>query len=858
MLRRWNIRVELSRAVYRELHQIGSLSHVHIRLQEGPSQYETSLSSAYNASSSALSLGAPHAAPLSPLFPPGFDPSQLPPTLGGFYAVPSSTHAAPIPKPPSAKSPRKTPLSRDPPTLSGFKELKSLAVLDIDSLDILSELKSCIRTSAGTLSKLKLSFSEKLASLARTPSINADAEESDPEDGFQPPPPPPAQNDDASEPARAFRAQEEKERQESALGRIFGTEPFLDVKSRKARETDKGKEIEKRRRPPVKSDKEFVVQMTTYMLNLMGKVNGTADLAASPDVVGMIGRAAQKYLDEARLPKGSEQEPSSDPDSSPSGVSQSPEHTVAEASAETSEPAASLRSPSATSGKAKTANKDASPDDIDIEEPEAEFSLDPQDSTTGEASVTEPTTAPPRSSSSIADRVAHAEAEYWKVLADLVAHKLGYNELSNRLEELEVYANQLEREIQRLRDHSSAADLKRLLEAESQMLSFADSIDNMQREISTIEGVIKHAEGITPASTDANVIHAHIQRMSEYLVKTRGIALQSLSIYLIPVKASVLSRAVDLRVLRQLTLLNVGIQNPVWALLHKENREAPLPLRKIFTDNVTPIFLNFVSGLAELHELFMLERENGYKPKSFAPRTEVTIDLIRKMVLRRHLPTLRRLMIKNLADTTWDVNEKTVLLLCRQGRRLEELACSISGVPAMVRSSLPFSTADLGQTCANANPRTQHIFMQQIAGLASLRALHIVQLRSEDTCQWVLRETKQFLVDNLSHYPSLKLEWILIGGDAEADRLVWIAPDEDRKRKEKKHGEDTATAEDVAAEADLAGETTESENEDEDEDYGDEDGDEAGSQKIKIIEAVPFCEVEGVRIFKREVVEGKL
>ena len=55
--------------------------------------------------------------------------------------------------------------------------------------------------------------------------------------------------------------------------------------------------------------------------------------------------------------------------------------------------------------------------------------------------------------------------------------------------------------------------------------------------------------------------------------------------------------------------------------------------------------------------------------------------------------------------------------------------------------------------------------MQHVAGLAALRALHVVHLRNDDTCVWVMRETKRFLIDNVSHYPDLPLEWIAIDED---------------------------------------------------------------------------------------------
>jgi hypothetical protein len=579
---------------------------------------------------------------------------------------------------------KKSPFVKEATTLSGFKNLKTLAVLDIDTLDLVPELRSCIRNSAGSLSKLKLSFSEKLASLARSPSVDPDPEDSVSEDDFQPLPPPP-QNDDASGPAKVFRAQEEKKAQESALGRIFDTEPLLDIRSRRNRENDKGKPEVKDTKGelPIKSDDDFVSRIKTYVSKLLPEVNGTGNLAASQEVLDAIGLAAQKYLDEIKPTKENEQETPNDTNASSSSANPSSDTTATEESADTNESGVSLFSQPTAPGKAKAAQKDVSPEDIDIEEPEGELSIDPQDPPGSDSPVDEAAATSSEPSSSAAAGVGHAKAEYGKAMANLVAQKANYKELSAKLDEFEAYARQLDREIQRIHANSATVDLKSLVEAESQMLSFNRSIQDMQREISILEAEIEFAERIQPTTTDRDKLHAHIQRMGEYLRKTRGMALESLSIYLIPVKASVLSRAVDLRVLRRLTLLNVGIQNPVWALLHKENKEAPLALRKIFTDHVTPIFLNFVSALQEVHELFMLEREVKYKPESFAPRTEVTIDQIRKMALKRHMGTLRRLMIKNLADTAWDVNEKTVLLLCRHGRKLEELACNMS-VRAMV------------------------------------------------------------------------------------------------------------------------------------------------------------------------------
>lgn len=181
-----------------------------------------------------------------------------------------------------------------------------------------------------------------------------------------------------------------------------------------------------------------------------------------------------------------------------------------------------------------------------------------------------------------------------------------------------------------------------------------------------------------------SIIHRHL----DYLRETRGLMLHSLCIHLIPVKPSVLSRAIDLSSLRKLTLLNVGTQAPIWSLLSKENSVQPLALRSVYTDNVSDAFLKCMSQLAELHELFMLERNIKKLPQSFAPPTTNSIDQIRRLVLAKHMPTLKRLMIKDdtITSSLWDVTEKTMVYICTRGRQLEELAVSVN-IHSVVSSS---------------------------------------------------------------------------------------------------------------------------------------------------------------------------
>jgi len=211
--------------------------------------------------------------------------------------------------------------------------------------------------------------------------------------------------------------------------------------------------------------------------------------------------------------------------------------------------------------------------------------------------------------------------------------------------------------------------------------------------------------------------------------------------------------------------------------------------------------------------------------------------------------------------------------------------------------------------------------MQHIAGLTSLRALHVVRLHTDDTCMWVMRETTQFLVDNISHYPELdRLEWLAVEDCDRVDRLVRVKDWEGRYGSQKssssgsvaggaaggsrekgkgkevvvvngngdekakgKLGGTTTTGASSSSTSGLAGvesvddvdvsalisaelgedsDETASVGSESDDGDGDTDSEDEGAgfygQKIEVVEGMSFCEVEGVRIFKKEVVAGRL
>jgi hypothetical protein len=690
--------------VYQALHRIETLSHIHIRLQSGPSLYETPPPLPYNTSHPAPSTHsmAPlqHMTPVNPVPPPP-QSFMVPPPNSLFYVPATTAPPPPLQKPVvRVKAPKKTPLSKEPPTLSGFKKLKSLAVLDIDNLDVVSELKGCVRSSSGTLSKLKLSFSDSLANQARKPPPEADPDDSDPDDEFQVVPVQAVgYNDDVSGPARAFRAQEERKSQESVLGRIFDVEPYVVKKApKKVREREKEAKEEVAPNPGA----EFVNAIKVVSGKLMRDLQGAGDLTATQqEILATIEYAARKYVasEEAKSRDGNSQEQGGEPSSEAS-------QAAPETSATSNEPSVSLFGQSTTT-KAKETQKDIDPDDIDIVAPEEQLADEAPDTAAAETPVTvaelsssaalnlpngltatEPATlaAEPSGPSEPAQPNGTVPPSVEKAAASYSIQKANIKTLAEKLELCEAQGTLLRKTLRELQALDNVDYSARIAELEKEIAGITHDIQALKNEMDVVEAEIEDAEKQILLAPDAESAEAQSQRISEYLRTTRGIALQSLSIYLIPVRASVLSRAIDFRVLRRITLLNVGPQAPIWAHLQKENKESPLPLRKIFTDNVSQVFLTFVSQLEELHEFFILERDIKYKPESFAPKTNTTIDQIRRLVLKKHMPTLKRLMIKNNADMAWDVNEKTVMLICKRGKALEELACNM-GIRVIVSAT---------------------------------------------------------------------------------------------------------------------------------------------------------------------------
>jgi hypothetical protein len=557
---------------------------------------------------------------------------------------------------PKSKAARRGPPSGEPSTLSGFKNLKCLSVLDIDDLDIVTELKTCVRNSSSTLNELHLSLSDSLALQARKPPPDSDPDDSDLDDEFQVVPSSHNNGHSPSEPARTYRAQEERKVQEAVLGRIFDVEHLVNKKSpQQVKPNDKdaadSEGNEKQEHPDHDPREDFITSIRSVSTQLLNLLSGSGDLSASQqEILDTIEKASRKYVDSGDLPgELSKTDKSKEEGSSKETKKEEAKSSESYSMTAKAPPNASEPSGSQSILSEKTIASAGKPDnDIDAAVSVFGSAVD-QTSSKGkgialkESSLDDidMTHVPSNESSDESDDQKHVESTDEKETLGGSAMKQGSS------------MDTLARKLGQTHIKTAASEVKDSNLSGDKVLGAAQTTSS----------------GSEPTSSS----------MSDYVRDTRGYSLESLSLHLIPVKPSVLSRAVDLHSLRQLTLLNVGNQIPIWNMLGKENKTQLLQLRSIFTDHVSSAFLTFVSQLDELHELFMLERSMKHKPESFAPRSAVTIDQIRRLALAKHMPTLKRLMIKNESTgNSWDANEKAMIQICCRGKHLEELAVSMN------------------------------------------------------------------------------------------------------------------------------------------------------------------------------------
>ncbi len=168
------------------------------------------------------------------------------------------------------------------------------------------------------------------------------------------------------------------------------------------------------------------------------------------------------------------------------------------------------------------------------------------------------------------------------------------------------------------------------------------------------------------------------EAMQSYIRAAHGLQLESLSLEWVPLKASIVARALDLSVLKRLTLLEVGQQDAFWTLLLRLQGTSPeISFKSIHTDNVSLPFMKFLATFEGLEELFMHERGTKQVEES-ATGPPISITVIRKLALQKHANTIKLLMIRNERNDSWDMDTKTLQFLAVKGTELRELGVSLN------------------------------------------------------------------------------------------------------------------------------------------------------------------------------------
>ena len=200
------------------------------------------------------------------------------------------------------------------------------------------------------------------------------------------------------------------------------------------------------------------------------------------------------------------------------------------------------------------------------------------------------------------------------------------------------------------------------------------------------KGALSEPNGIVPESSTSTATTAETERaplastaaeaMQDYIRVTHGLQLEEIRLHWIPMKASIIGRALDLTVLQRITLLDVGPQDTFWALLVRlTSIDNNITFKSIHTDHVSKAFTKFLVTFEGLEELFMHERNTKNSEMDSDPL--VDSSGLRKMALSNHISTLKRLMIRNERDDSWDVDTKTLQFLALKAKKLTELACSM-------------------------------------------------------------------------------------------------------------------------------------------------------------------------------------
>ena len=790
----WNARVELSSAVYKTLHSMPHLRHLHIRLQIGPSLHSTSNTTTVAATAS------PQAATIVPTPHPGYGapPGYIPGQSSSYSHQPQQVVVS------SVHLIKKAPVARQilrPVTFSRFEKLASLSVLDMDTLETVPEIAECINKSSGTLKILCLSLSDKFARKARKASTSGSVSENtmteDDASEVNAAPAPPL-NIDGTENTSGMQLPDTPrsylQAQDNALGQILASSqsspPSRDIKVAAKDFVARAEQEE--------GDRELGLQLEMAMTedkddggfekkleDLFGRrPTSKSDEETSNDQwYGELDKLASKYLEsrkttwklnktkkpakvEIRRRKGKGATlPQIQP---PSGVVapgpfKSPPNTLHHATQPTVHSFVPLPHPNAHQSvqplpsdlSSNTSSHSSVSSGWGAPAPASEYTWLPKPGTQANNYNFVPMPLPTSPPAPQKQALHHAKSNHgpmWvpskhgTVVTGIKPSSIGSKSNSggaatppapasgsstasvneaqgeSKGQNQETFDDDIDMEHPDEIEDDTEADEQTFCSsrpsdgqknAEQQHLDNVPIISTNTTQDQSQDTKEMQLDDETSPTDQPSMLsikakgkqavrsppNGHLRQESDktdsvatYLRQAHGLSLDSLAIYLLPVKASVLLRHIDMHSLKALCLLNVGPQRALWATLTKLHRQSPLQLCSVYSDDVTQSLLTFLSNLplGQLEELALLE--NG--PRAKVPQLEgsgksqVDADDIFNMVLKKHMKGLRRLVMRNDADEGWTIDPATVRLVARDGQQLRELGvqCYSNVFHALVRN----------------------------------------------------------------------------------------------------------------------------------------------------------------------------
>lgn len=667
----WDIGVELSQSFILALSQKKTLQHLHLRLQKGPSLHSRSIMNTF------YSL-PPSNPPTTNVHHPHHHhhhPDYISPNQNLFvHANPPVPYAANhhVQLNNYARLGRKlgtAKLDDTPKNISRFSSLKTLAVLDIDDYEYISEIAECVANSGPLLQTLKLSFSKNLAQRTRTKAANendsgvsADDDADDDADDFNPilphPPPqlivvPESPGSPTQFPSSVAEVRKDRNRQEEALSAILGlsktkNDPSIDRMFEMAI-VAAHKDVQRAHQKTAARNVAFT--------KVVGKV--ADDLLASSRKVTAREKHALEKISKAAEICIKKEELQQSAAAGNSNDSQAP--TITKTASEekgTDGEVADVAGPSSTKeGREFFDNKlfDYLGKLCENSSHPPVFPFEWQDEKPANPGMT-----------SLSQ---HTEVNNQKSSAPPPSNLNGESHLGEPSTAVDSGVNQDKDALSDIVDmeHPDTVD-----ESDEDQESADEAEGWASKEPSQVDsGKGKMPEQSIEPSTKKE------EKGFGFLRAGQGICLETLSLYLVPVRASVLFKGIDVPRLKHLSLLNVGSQSAFWSMLSK--LPDSVQLTSIHTDHVSDAFLHALSGLEWVTELFLFEQnQKTSKVAPLTPPSTVGIEDLRQKVLKSHLSSLRRLVIRNEHNHGWKFNIKSISTLANRGANLKELMIEVN------------------------------------------------------------------------------------------------------------------------------------------------------------------------------------